>query len=1019
MLNPVRWLEDIITATSRFVVSRDLPDYCDLQTIIRLTDDDRIRRPELDAPYILVTDEGDYCSVYSVPGSFCDTDESAAPDTDYSWSGRIVRMTQALNAIYRRHGHKISMVFETEPSRGKEEIKRLISAQYRSVKRTGIDMTEILDERVKKLSPWVSRERCYLVCYTGRGALSAHEQFDENKRLNILIKQSPEAGFGQNPVLAEMVGLKIRHDAFMSAVEDAFRDNGQGVLLDLLDAHAVGNALRAQVDRSGTADVWQPVLPDDRIIPHGERKENDHTSFLAPWLKFQLLNQNVKPQGNKLCINGIWHGTISVSLGPQTPQTFAQLKTLIPRNLPWRLRIDVMPGGMAKLGMKKGILDFMAFVPALKPVWESIAALTLKDQAEPVCVMSITASTWGETPEIVTRNLTLLSQAFQAWGVCDITQTFGDPVRAWVSTLVAANKGTGPNLLYPPLSEALNLLPLTRAASAWQDDGNALFPTIDGKLYPVGLASSKQNKLTKILCGSPGLGKSVLLNALGNIQITSAQQKLPFIGGVDKGYSMQGQIALLRDSLPPDRKDEVIGFVLQNDSKHCRNLFDIQFGARYPIEPEKNWILSMLTALCIDPGTGEPPNSKDTRQILERTLSLAYKTNSDISPKPYAKGLPGLESIDIALHKMGLFEKYDESWWEKAHWYEVRDFLFAGDYISEAQIAQFQAVPELSDMTGLLNTEEINGAFGNIQREGSQEKLLEYLHRCMVSAVGDFKMLAGRTQFVINPNTRVIAIDLNNVMGDDSKAGHLKTGIMFLFAGQVAGGTFILPQYRDDLLSKVAHQYHGLHLERLEQLDQEIKTMVYDELHNVAKVPFIFPLLETQDREQRKFGISTLFSSQYMRDFPEAILRSANSLFLMEVDPDDEELLLSRFKVPKVTIRNFQRLGSGPAPDGSGVPFLGIFRIKGGSTLARILKNALGPLELWSLNSSPADSALRTILYEKVGGKTARSILAESFPNGSAVKIIELRQKQAGENDSANVTRTLAEELINKRGYNL
>jgi intracellular multiplication protein IcmB len=306
-----------------------------------------------------------------------------------------------------------------------------------------------------------------------------------------------------------------------------------------------------------------------------------------------------------------------------------------------------------------------------------------------------------------------------------------------------------------------------------------------------------------------------------------------------------------------------------------------------------------------------------------------------------------------------------------------------------------------------------------VQRDGSQEKLLEYMYRCMKDAVGEFKMLAGRTRFVISPRTRVIAIDLNNVMGDDSKAGHLKTGIMFLFAGQVAGGDFVLPQYRDALLAAVDKRYHALHIERLEQLDQEVKTKGYDELHNAKKVPFIFPMLETQDREQRKFGVRTVLSSQYMRDFPEAILRSANSLFMMEVDPDDEALLVERFKVPKVTLRNFQRCGTGPAPDGSGVPFLGIFRIKGGGTLARILKNALGPLELWALNSSPIDSSLRRLLYEQVGGATARAILAEAFPQGTAEKLIELRRKQVGDVDAGNVTRQLSSELIAKRGYHL
>ncbi|RMV75055.1 TraU protein, partial [Pseudomonas caricapapayae] len=99
-----------------------------------------------------------------------------------------------------------------------------------------------------------------------------------------------------------------------------------------------------------------------------------------------------------------------------------------------------------------------------------------------------------------------------------------------------------------------------------------------------------------------------------------------------------------------------------------------------------------------------------------------------------------------------------------------------------------------------------------------------------------------------------------------TNAGHLKTGIMFLFAGQVAGGDFVLPQYRDELLEAVPTLYHPMHLDRLEQLDQEVKSKIYDELHNAKQVPFIFPMLETQDREQRKFGVRTVLSSQYVSD---------------------------------------------------------------------------------------------------------------------------------------------------------
>ncbi|WP_143354550.1 hypothetical protein [Erwinia amylovora] len=142
---------------------------------------------------------------------------------------------------------------------------------------------------------------------------------------------------------------------------------------------------------------------------------------------------------------------------------------------------------------------------------------------------TITVATWGDTPEDVTRNLTLLSQALTSWGVCGVTQTFGDPVRAWVSTLTASSASPGPCLMYPPLSEALNLMPLTRPASPWNEDGDALYPTPDGKIIPVGLASPKQTKLTTIVAGESGGGKSVLINRMTLILASRAQQQLPFI----------------------------------------------------------------------------------------------------------------------------------------------------------------------------------------------------------------------------------------------------------------------------------------------------------------------------------------------------------------------------------------------------------------------------------------------------------------------------------------------------------
>lgn len=641
--------------------------------------------------------------------------------------------------------------------------------------------------------------------------------------------------------------------------------------------------------------------------------------------------------------------------------------------------------------------------------------LAAREQHEPVCVMTITAATWGESPEIVTRNLTLLKQALSSWGICGVTETFGDPVRAWVATLTASSVASGPCLMYPPLSEALNLMPLTRPASPWSEEGNALYVTPDGKLMPVALAPSNQTKKTNIVAGESGGGKSVFINRQPIILAMSAQQQLPFFAGIDKGFSSQGMVSILRGALPPERQDEVLSIVLRNDPKSCRNLFDIQLGLSMPLSYEAQFIENALTALCIEPGTGEPPNGRDTPIILRRLVSDSFKACRE-QPRQYEPGL--VMEVDAALDAAGIWETHPE-YRENATWYEVRDLLQDAGNTEAAQRAQFQAVPELADMAPRLLSEEYRSMYGNVQRDGSSEPLLEYIARCLRDACGQYRMFAGRTRFMISPKARVITVDIQYVAGDKSKSGYLQTGMMYLFAGHIAGGDFVLPQYQDELFSNLHKRWHALHAARVEQLDQEVKTKQYDELHNAKGVPYIFPMLETDDREQRKFGVRTVLSSQYFRDMPEALRQSANSVYMVGIDPEDRALLKERFKVPDATLDRFERMGSGPSADGSGVPFLGIFRIKGGSTIAHIMKNTVGPEELWGHSTTPVDMSLRRTLEKDVGAGTARRILGRFFPNGSAEKVIEHRRRTAGEERGDNVIRTLANELIDKQGYDL
>ncbi|EHS4186633.1 ATP-binding protein, partial [Escherichia coli] len=173
-----------------------------------------------------------------------------------------------------------------------------------------------------------------------------------------------------------------------------------------------------------------------------------------------------------------------------------ELFRTLPRQLPWRLRIDLMPGGLHQLGRKMSLLMFLAIFPSLRPQYESVKWLLDRDRIDPVMVMSITASTWHRDKSRMQRNLTLLKKSLQGWGITDVTGIFGDPIRAWVSTLPAVSSYSGPNLLFAPLTEALRFLPLQRPCSPWEK-GNFVVITPDGKPFVIQLASSLQEKHTE------------------------------------------------------------------------------------------------------------------------------------------------------------------------------------------------------------------------------------------------------------------------------------------------------------------------------------------------------------------------------------------------------------------------------------------------------------------------------------------------------------------------------------------
>ena len=114
---------------------------------------------------------------------------------------------------------------------------------------------------------------------------------------------------------------------------------------------------------------------------------------------------------------------------------------------------------------------------------------------------------------------------------------------------------------------------------------------------------------------------------------------------------------------------------------------------------------------------------------------------------------------------------------------------------------------------------------------------------------------------------------------------------------------------------------------------------------------------------------------------------------------------------------------TGPRRD-EGAPFLAIFRAEQ-AHYEQFLVNSLGPVELWALSTTPADTSLRTRLYDRVGFSEGLRRLSKAFPNGSATEEIErrtkdrLRKGDVADRIESGVIDELAAELIEGRGLGL
>lgn len=1000
-------IEDILVYLSKYMVGRDLAGYCDLATAIGLTDEDLKRHPGLRDPFTLVSRDNALLTVFDVQGAY----QLQSAD-DFEKMVENLRVKQ--NGYMRKQGHSLTFAFERDPDRAFDELMRLAEPQINAARRMGLKSEDIILDRARRNAPLVAWEQNLLVVYTHMNVMSKEEM---KRELQLRATQAAEHGlprieYGQNPA-SVLMAMKFRHDAMLERIKFDFERSGadgtMGIMLRQMSAHDAVRAVRIMVNRERTSQKYRPVLPGDRFTVHGREDARDASDLTPPLLAYQICSSDVHARGDLVHSDGLVHGNLTMELGPQDPLPFAALLQNVDRDIAWRIRIDLSPGGLDELRARQLMVSFVGMLPANRQIRQSFIDLHERSKTDAVCSMKITVSTWADNEAGTRRRMAMLEKALQAWGTCLVSSVHGDPLGAWAATIPAFTTRNPANRMVPPLPEALRMLPLQRPATPWADGGNMIVRTPDGKIYPIQLGSRLQDTWIDLYSGTPGSGKSALLSAMCSATVhTAGNVRLPLMMIAEVGPSSMGQIQLLRDSLPEHRKIEVVYLRLQNSADYAVNLFDTQLGARFPTDREKDFLTDFMNALCADPEHGGAPG--DCARVNSMLISIAYDDRAGKSQLPYEPHV--VPSVDQALVRTGLKAARDEAWWSSATWYEVTDMLFEAGCVQEASHAQRQAVPFLPDFSAYLNHETIQHLFGEARLHGNGESVLTYMRRCFTVAATNYALFNARTRFELSSETRVIAIDLGDVIGSKTPEGSVRSAIMFLFARHMAARNFFLRE--ETLMPVIPPLYREYHARRVADILDEKKVEFFDETHNAGGLKPFEETLIKDGREGRKVGVRVVASSQYLSDHPLALRAAATSLYIMRGgNLGDEAILRDEFAVSDEAIRRLQLEAVGPGPDG--VTFLALFKTKVGQVV-QMLTNTVGPIELWAFSTTLEDVALRTRLYQRIGTYAARRVLAEHFPLGTALETIEQLRATASGADDTTVIERLAAKLVKASG---
>jgi intracellular multiplication protein IcmB len=981
-----------------------ITDYCDCDTPI-------------DA-HTFVTDDGHVGTVFDYKGM-------RKEPLDSQYEGMLAHLRGNLSSLFKSRDHDIHFTFEIEPSEEavKNYFNELYSDNIRTMKTTGLGFEDLYEAKSDLMKKFCVLIDSYFVLWTSPIRRSRDDQ--------LVLYPATAAG----PKGKYHDSLLSKHLAAISVVKRAF-DNSSFECEVLIVQKGIKRIRRAY-NGSMTPLNYMPTLFPKTVLSSNKTsgtseksKGSDVVFVLPPKLNTLLTPGRIHRKSfNEVEVGSRLYSSFDIKRFPSDNKSFNDLiSQLILTNLPVRLSTRLSGGGhehpLIKTKSMYAMLSNSKIRNSLKRMKEYVKSGGV------VVGLQSTVSTWVDLTDnsilptdvdaILKRRVMEMVYAVQGWGSTEVDTKGYDAIEQYTNNIPGFRFNNTAPLSAPPITDAINSLPLYKVSNIWNSAIDTVFMTKFGQPIPFKRFSKEQKANTILISGMPGAGKSVMLNELIiSLACHPNIRSLPFIGIIDIKPSSFGALGMIRDELPENKKHLVVMSRVNNNIDCCINPHDTHYGARHPTQEQHAFITDFWSLVTQD--IQSPVQNDEVKSFLEALITECYRLGSDDAdnqkPKKYNRGVD--PDIDKWIENSGFEVMADTIYWE------IFDYFHSNGEYKKAARCQKYAVPVLQDLILTCTSSNIEARFLNAKVANGTD-IIKYVSTRLTHFLNKFPAFSSYTRLDF-PDARIIALDLQPVANNSTLQAAHQTSIFYMLAQSIVSRNFLFDKsildakINDGLV--INSKYHEYHKKRFDTLKDSPKGLYFDEFHMTSMMgiaPDKQPVFSSITRSSiatiarvsaRVENIEVIIVSQNPLDFT-VDLRSLYTTGIIMGAPDEYvSNVCEIFGLHKHMENVIPDLGN---PGSKGSSFIMVNKTKKG-IYSYTLLNPIPSVQLWGTSTTNEDVSLRTYLYDRMGSKEARALLAKNFPGGTAVTEIEQLGKTVGMGaiqDGRAITDIMGERLM-------